>query len=133
MALTLRAPGTSVRSTIEAETGESLAESEFFLHGTTADVAQSFELQARPFHTTVDPAVARMFAVRSVEKAGRGEVGAVALVLPRPAVAQLKALGQLKVGPISDMPQHLEWVFAPGARETILKQGTIIPLKAGSF
>jgi hypothetical protein len=123
-----------IRGAISSELGESLAGYEYFIHGTTAGVARNFELQAgRSLHTTTDPAVARLFAERTVAKAGGGEVGGIAVVLPRESVSHLRSLGQLTVRPISDMPQHLETVFAPGARETILKTGTIIPLPPGAF
>ena len=45
------------------------------------------------------------------------------MVLEREAVNHLRSLRQLTVRPVSDMPQHFEWVFAPGARETIMKKG----------
>lgn len=118
-----------VRGAVEAELGESLAGREFFLHGTTRGAAEGFEWQAgRGLFTTTDPAVARMFAQRAAARVGGGEVGGVAVVLPRAAVAQLRSLGQLAVRPISDMPQHLEWVFGPGAREIVLRQGEIVVL-----
>ncbi len=128
------AAGGGVRGAIEAELGESLAGQEFFLHGTTAEVAEGFELQVgRPLFTTTNPKLARLFAERTVAKAGGGEVGGVALVLPREAVSRLRSLGQLTVRPISDMPQLLEWVFGPGAQETILRHGTIVTLPPGAF
>jgi len=123
-----------VRGVIEGELGESLAGREIFLHGTTDEVAQSFELQAgRSLFTTTDRAAARLFAERTIAKVGGGQVGGVAIVLPRAAANQLRSLGQLIVRPVSDMPQIIEWVFLPGARETILRLGEIIRLPPGGL
>lgn len=133
-ALTGGAIGGGIRGAIQAELGESLAGQEFFLHGTTAEVAEAFELQpGRPLFTTTNPAVARLFAERTVAKAGGGSVGGIGIVLPRETVGQLRSLGQLTVRPISDMPQHLEWVFGPGAHDTIARQGTIVTLPPGAL
>jgi len=127
-------PRATLRSVLESELGESLAGQEYFIHGTTASVAENFELAAgRPLFTTLDRSVARLFAARSVLKAGGGDVGGVAVVLPRDVVSQLRSLRLLTVRPISDMPQHLEWVFSPGTRDTIITRGTILPLPPGTL
>jgi hypothetical protein len=55
----------------------------------------------------------------------------VAIVLPRQAANKLRALGQLTVTPISDMPQHLEWIFHPGAVETIDRTGYVSAFRRG--
>ncbi|MCW5801284.1 MAG: hypothetical protein KIT31_02645 [Deltaproteobacteria bacterium] len=126
--------GSTTRKTIEAEFGESLDGYEYFIHGTTREVAEGFALlPGRELYTTVDRSVARHFAERTIAKAGAGEVGGVAIVLPRQQVQHLKASGQLVVRPICDMPRLLEWVFRPGARETILKAGEIVCLPRGAL
>jgi hypothetical protein len=126
--------GLSLRSIVEDRTGENLNGVEFFIHGTTADVARNFKLlPGRRLFTTTDPAVARLFAERTVAKAGRGEVGGVVIALPRRAVDQLRALGQLTVKPIDDMRGKIEFIFQPGAYEIIRQQGDIISLPPGTL
>jgi len=124
----------SIRKTVEEELGESLGDSEVFLHGTTDDAAEKFVYDAtRTLFTTVDRTVARIFAERSVAKAGKGEVGAVALILPRDAVQQLKATQQLQIKPIDDIPRALEWKFLPGAQQVIEAYGQFVKLPRGSL
>lgn len=58
---------------VEDDLGESIENYEYFLHGTTDEVAQAFEVEAgRSLFTATDPRVARFFAERSVAKAGGG-------------------------------------------------------------
>jgi hypothetical protein len=122
-----------LRETIENGLGESLADREFFIHGTTAERAANFQLEPRSLFTATERSTARIFAERTVARAGGGQIGGIAVVLPRSAVAQLRALGQLTVRPISDMPHLLEWVFGPGAYDTIQRVGDIIALPLGAL
>jgi hypothetical protein len=126
--------GAGLRTAIEAELGESLAGQEFSLHGTTAEIAENFELQAgKALFATTEPSVARLFAERTIAKLGAGEVGGVALVLPRAVVGRLRSLGLLTVRSIGDMPNVIEWVFSPGAREILLREGEIVVLPPGAL
>lgn len=123
-----------VRGAIETELGESLAGREYFLHGTTAEAASSFELElGRPFFGTTDPSTARLFGLRTIAKAGGGELGGVALVLDRQLVLRLRSEGMLVYRGISDMPGKFEWVFGPEASEFLKKFGEIVPLPPGLF
>jgi hypothetical protein len=121
-----------IRAAIEADIDESLEGMEYFLHGTTADIANGFSLEAgRRLFAATDPEVARLFAKRTVEKMGTGEPGFVAVVLPREVVQHLRATGQLTVRPVSDIPHLLEWIFSPGAQDAILKHGYLVTLPKG--
>ncbi len=124
----------AIRNHIEDDIGEPLAGYEYFLHGTRADIAERFTLDpAKSLFTTTESRVARMFAERTVAKAGFGEVGGVALVLPVEAVKRLRATGALTVRPISDMPNILEWVFSPAAFATLNREGHLITLPRGAL
>lgn len=124
----------TIAKTVEDSLGESLEDYEYFLHGTTDEVAKDFEVETgRSLFTATDPRVARFFAERSVAKAGGGQIGGVAIVLPRDAVRQLRSAGLLVARPISDMPHFLEWVFSPGAVDTIRRAGDIVTLPPGAL
>jgi RHS repeat-associated protein len=123
-----------IRAAIEDYLGESLDGYEYFLQGTLSEHAADFTLKlGQKLFTAVDPKVARIFAERTVAKAGGGETGIVALVLRREYVDKLRSLGLLIREPIPDMPQHLQFVFAPGAQSMIENRGWFVTLPKGSF
>jgi hypothetical protein len=134
LSTTSRNASRAIRNMIERELGESLKGYDYFLHGTTRELAESFALlPGRELFTTLDPAVARLFAERTIAKLGGREIGGIAVVLPQEVTKHLVSTGQLIVRPISDMPNVLEWVFQPGARDTILRLGDILPLPPGAL
>jgi len=123
-----------LREAIEAGIGESIGGQEFFLHGTRSDFAGAFELQpGKHLFATTDPAVAKIFAERTIAKTGGGELGGVAVVLPRDVVSQLRTQGHLTVRPISDMPSFFEWVFGPGAYDTLMREAQFTSLPSRIF
>lgn len=83
--------GHSLRKMIAAELDDSIAGYEYFIHGTTADVASKFQLHAgKHLFTTLDPNVARMFAARTAAKSGGDELGGIVIVLPRDVAQRLR-------------------------------------------
>jgi hypothetical protein len=123
-----------VRTAVESEPGEPLRGYEYFLHGTSENVAEEFQLEpGKRFFTTTSATAARVFAERTVAKQGYGNVGGVALILPKAAFDRIKQQRLLTVKPIDDMPQFIEWIFEPGAYEILRTEGIIITLPRGSL
>jgi hypothetical protein len=121
-----------VRSTVETMYGESLRGHEYFIHGTTAEVAKSFQWESgKVLYMTKDLATAKIFAQRTVDKAGGDERGGVVLVLEGSTVIRLRSSRLLIPRQIDDMPGHWEWVFQPGAKTIVDTEGVFMPLPRG--
>ena len=113
---------------------------EVFPHGTTARIADELvETQggslsasggnfAGKFHTVPDLDVADVFAARTAAKVAGEQPAVVGVALPKAVADRLRSLGQLTREAISNPPPGVspsttQWVFKPGALQTLKDQG----------
>jgi hypothetical protein len=101
--------------------------------GAMSPTSGNFEGQ---LHTVPDARVANVFALRSVERAGTTETGVVGVALPRSVVQSLRSKQLLSLGPIQTLPPGAsagsqQWVFQPGAIETVQKHGFFFSSDSG--
>ncbi len=113
---------------------------EVFAHGTTSIPAQEYvETQGKnlstsggnfrgKFYTVPDVEVARKFAARAATRVTGQQSAVVGIALPRAVADQLRANKMLTPGPVENPPPGVsssaqQWVFQPGALDTLKKEG----------
>jgi len=62
-----------------------------------------------------------------------GEKGGVVLILEGETVIRLRKSNLLIFKVIDDMPDHSEWIFEPGAKLIVDREGVFLPLPRGTL
>jgi RHS repeat-associated protein len=113
---------------------------EVFAHGTTTTFAKDLiETQGKSlspkggnfggrFFTVPDISVAKVFAARSAARMAGESPAVVGVVLPRAVANRLRSEGLLKLDRIDNPPPGVspgtqQWVFQPGALDTLANEG----------
>jgi hypothetical protein len=83
---------------------------------------------AGKFHTVPDLDVANVFAARTAGKVTGGQPAVVGVALPKAVADNLRRLQQLTREPITNPPPGVspsatQWVFKPGALQTLRDDG----------
>lgn len=119
---------------------------EVFAHGTTTGPAaalvdtQGGSLSTSggkfggKFFTVPSVEVGEAFAARSATQVAGGQPSVVGVALPQEVVARLKAQKLLQLSPIDNPPPGVppstqQWVFQPGALETLKREGFFFPVQ----